>query len=138
MPRIKSIKFQQNIPKIKLFLQTMQNLLCAEGSAPKPPCLQRLGALLPDPQLSAAGGFDLRPPNTAPLANFWLRVWCFYCCYIILWKLILRLAGVCGFPQAALSLTKFAHPWTINVNYNFCLGFMSINLKLLFLAQLAL
>ena len=42
--------------------------------------------------------------------NFWLRAWCFNCCYVILCKLILRLAGVYGFPQAALSLNKFAHP----------------------------
>ena len=38
---------------------------------------------------------------------------CFYRCYIILCKLILRLAGVYGFPQAALSLNNFAHPWLI-------------------------
>ena len=51
-----------------------------------------------------------RPRKHLPIANFWLHAWCFNCCYVILCKLILRLAGVYGFPQAALSLNKFAHP----------------------------
>ena len=58
----------------------------------------------------AAGGSAPRPPKHFPIANFWLRAWCFYCCYVTLCKPILRLAGVYGFPQAALSLNKFAHP----------------------------
>ena len=36
---------------------------------------------------------------------------CFYCCYVILCKLILWLASVYDFPQAALSLNSFAYPW---------------------------
>ena len=54
MPRLKSINFYQNIPKIKL-----------------PPCLQRrLGVSPPGPQ------------NIPHIANFWLRTWCFYCCML--------------------------------------------------------
>ena len=76
----------------------LQNFLYAGDSAPRPPCLQRLGAL---PQT----------PNThSHITNFWLRARCFYCCYVILCKLILRLAGVYGFPQGGVSLNKFAHP----------------------------
>ena len=86
MPRFKSINFHQNIPKISCFCKKMPNLFV-------------LGAPPPGPQ------------NIALIANFWLRAWCFYCCYVILCKLILRLAGVCGFPKAALSLNKFAYPW---------------------------
>ena len=35
---------------------------------------------------------------------------CFYCCCVILCKLILRLARVYDFRQAALSLNNFAQP----------------------------
>ena len=58
-----------------------------------------------------AGGFAPRPPQYPPIANFWLRSWCFYFYSVILCKLILRLAAVHDFPQAALSLNKFAQPW---------------------------
>ena len=34
-----------------------------------------LGAFLPNPQPPAAGGFAPRPPNSPPIANFWLRTW---------------------------------------------------------------
>ena len=37
----------------------------AGGSAPSPPCLRRLGALPPNPQPPAAGGFAPRPPLAA-------------------------------------------------------------------------
>ena len=61
----------------------------AGGSAPRSPCLRRLGALPPNPQPSAAGGFAPRPPlvsggwgirpqtpkTAPPIANFWLRDW---------------------------------------------------------------
>ena len=70
----------------------MQSFLCWE---------LRLPTSLPP---AAAGSF-------APNANFWLRAGSFHCSYVILCKPILRLAGVYGFPQAALSLSKFAHPW---------------------------
>ena len=61
---------------------------------------------------AADGGFAPRPSKHPPIANFWLHAWCFYFCYAVLCKPILRLAGVHGFPQAALSLNKFAHPCT--------------------------
>ena len=73
----------------------MQNFLCVGGSAPVPP---------------AAEGFAPNPQTHPPIANFWLRARCLNRCYVILCKLILRLAGVYGFPQAAFSLNKFAHP----------------------------
>ena len=60
MPRFKSIIFYQYSPKIKLLLKKNAKFSSAGGSAPKPPCLRRLGALPPDPL------------NTAPsIANFW-------------------------------------------------------------------
>ena len=98
MPRFKSINFYQNIPKIKLFLQKIAKFFMCWRLRPRPLFLQRLGALLPGPQ------------NIPAIANFWLRVWCFHCCYVILCKLILWLAGVYGFPQVAIFLNKFAHP----------------------------
>ena len=89
----------------------------------KTPNFLVLGALPPNPSAFSAWGLypltpsqrRLRvsrpPPKTSPIANFWLRTWSFNCCYVILSELILRLAGVYRFPQAALSLNKFAHPW---------------------------
>ena len=56
-----------------------------------------MGALPPD-------------PKTSPIAIFGRRAWCFYCCYVVLFKLILQLAGVYGFPPAALSLNKLPTP----------------------------
>ena len=47
---------------MKLFLQKNAKFLSAGGSAPRPPCLRRLGALPPNPQPPAAGGFASRPP----------------------------------------------------------------------------
>ena len=91
----------------------MQLFLCAGDSAPRPPGLKRLGVLPPDSQPLKAGDFYPRPPKqphhceflaTRPVFLLLLR-------YAILCKLILRLAGVYGFPQAALSLNKFAHLW---------------------------
>ena len=41
---------------MKLFLQKNAKFLNARGSAPRPPCLRRLGALPPNPQPRAAGG----------------------------------------------------------------------------------
>ena len=57
-----------------LFLQKNAKFSNAGGSAPRPPCLQRLGALPPNPQppaprpLLASGGWGLRPqtPILAP------------------------------------------------------------------------
>ena len=94
MPRFKSINCYQNIPKIKLLLQ--KNAKFFSGL-----CLR--------PQLPAAEGFAPRPPQHPSITNFGLRAWYFNCCYVILCQLILLRADVYGFPQAALSLNKFAH-----------------------------
>ena len=85
-PRFKSIIFNQNSPKMKLFLQKNAKFLSAGGSVPLPPCLRQLRALPPNPQPPAAGGFAPRPPwppaagGTAPkppkqpsIVNFWRR-----------------------------------------------------------------
>ena len=50
MPRFKRIIFYQNSSKIKLFLKKNAKFSNAGSSAPRPPCLPRLGALPPDPQ----------------------------------------------------------------------------------------
>ena len=62
MARFKSIIFYQNSSKVKVFLHKNSKFSSAGGSAPRPPCLLRLGALPPDPQPPAAGGFAPRPP----------------------------------------------------------------------------
>ena len=49
MPRFERIIFYQNSPKIKLFLKKNAKFSGAGGSAPRPPCLRRLGAPPPDP-----------------------------------------------------------------------------------------
>ena len=58
MPRFESIIFYQNSTKIKLFLKKNAKFSSAGGSAPRSPCLRRLGA--PPP----------RPPHTAPHSEF--------------------------------------------------------------------
>ena len=50
--RFKALSFYQNNPKIKLFLQKNAKFSSAGGFAPRPPCLRRLGAWPPDPQIS--------------------------------------------------------------------------------------
>ena len=80
-PRFRSIIFYQNSLKIKSFEQKNAKFSIAGLSAPRPPCLRRLGAFPPSPQLSAAGVSPLDPylppaarfPNQPPIANFWLR-----------------------------------------------------------------
>ena len=47
---------------MKLFLQKHAKFSSAGGSAPRPLCLRRLGALPLNPQPPAAGGFAPRPP----------------------------------------------------------------------------
>ena len=78
-PRFKSIIFNQNSPKMKLFLQKMQNFRALGAPPPDPrassgwglcsqtPSLRRLGALPPDPHWPpAAGGSATRPPKQPP------------------------------------------------------------------------
>ena len=110
MPRLKCINFYQNSLKLGYFCQKMQNLLCFGGSAARPRSSRGWRFCSQTP---AFGGreFLSQAPKKPPIANFWLRTWCFYFCYVILCKLILNIAGVFGFPQAALSLKNFAHPW---------------------------
>ena len=99
MPRFKSINFYQSIPKIKLFLQKNAKFFCAGGSGPRSPSLQRRLGVRP------------QTLKTSPHCEFLATRLVFYCCYVVWCKPILRLAGVHGFPKAALSLNKFAHPW---------------------------
>ena len=63
-PRFKSIKFYQNIPKIKLFLQKNAYFFGWLGLRPKtvPP---EAGDLPPDPHPPAAGGFAQAPKTSS-------------------------------------------------------------------------
>ena len=46
------------------------------GLCPQTPSLRQLGTSPPDPHWPpAAGGSAPRPPNSPPIANFWLRAW---------------------------------------------------------------
>ena len=67
---LKALFFNQNSPKIKLFLQKNAKFSSAGGSARTLPCLRRLGDLPPNPQTPAAGGFAPRPPNSPPHSEF--------------------------------------------------------------------
>ena len=97
--------------KIKFFLRKLPLKLryfCKRNANPRASCGCRLY-----PQPPVAGGFAPRLlKHPLSIANFWLCAWCFYCCFVILCRLILRLAGAYGFPQAAISLHKFAHRCT--------------------------
>ena len=114
MQRFKSNKFYQNIPKISCFSKKYK-FFCAEGSAPRPPCLLRQLGVSPPDLRAFCSSWEFRPqaPKTSPtlrisgyVTGVIIAVLFFFC------KVILRLAGAYGFPQAALSLNKFAHPWT--------------------------
>ena len=52
---------------MKLFLQKNAKFSSAGGSAPRPPCVRRLGALPPNPQPPAAGALPQDPKNSPPL-----------------------------------------------------------------------
>ena len=77
---LKSLFFNQNSPKMKLFLQKNAKFSSAGGSAPRPPCLRRLEALPPNPHPPnpnpnphwppAAGGSAPDPPNSPPHCEF--------------------------------------------------------------------
>ena len=87
---LKALFFNQNSPKIKLFLLKNAKFSSARGSNPRSPCLRRLEALPPNSQPPAARGFAPRPPlaifpKTAPpncrfLATRLLYVICICCC----------------------------------------------------------
>ena len=55
---------------MKLFLQKNAKFLSAGGSAPRPACLRRLGALPPNPQPPAAGASPPGPQNSPPRCEF--------------------------------------------------------------------
>ena len=78
------------------------------------------GLRLQTPEPPASGGFAprLTAPETFPIANFWLRARCFYCSYVILCKLVLRLSGIYGFPQAGFALKEFTHLWSTRNSHN--------------------
>ena len=65
-----ALVFYQNSLKIKLFLQKNAKISSAEFTAPRPPCLQRLGALPPDPLPPLTGSFAPRPPKQPPKCEF--------------------------------------------------------------------
>ena len=51
---------------MKLFLQKKAKFSSAGSSTPRPPCLQRLGALPPNPHLPPVALDAPPPPNTTP------------------------------------------------------------------------
>ena len=58
---------------MKLFLQKNAKFSSAESSAPSPRASGRWGASFKTPIGPAAGGSPPDPPNSSPIANFWLR-----------------------------------------------------------------
>jgi len=56
--------------KVDYFGNKSQKSSSAGCSAPRPPCLRRLGASLPDPRLDSMTGECIRP--YAPIKHFWL------------------------------------------------------------------
>ena len=73
MPRFKKLFFNQNSPKMKLFLQKKCKIFERWGLRPQTPVPPAAGGLPPNPQPPAAGGEAPRPPKQPPIANFWLR-----------------------------------------------------------------
>ena len=76
--RFKSIIFfNQNSPKMKLFLQKKCKIFERWGLRLQTPVLPAAGGFAPRPPL-VSGGWGLSPqtPKHSPLiANFWLRAW---------------------------------------------------------------
>ena len=71
-----------------------------------------LCAGFPPPDILVSSGWELchRLPKQSPHCKLLATRLVFFCLYFILCKLILRLAGIYGFPKAALSLNNFSHP----------------------------
>ena len=85
--------------KLSYFCKKMQNYLCAAGGfTPRPPA-------------TCSWGLCSKAFKTPPITKFWLRAWCFYCCYVILCKLILRLARVYGFSTSGSFFEQVCNPW---------------------------
>ena len=73
-PRFKGIIFFIKLGlKLSCFCKKNAKFSSAGGSAPRSPCIWRLGALPPNPLPLAAESFAPRPPKQRPIANFWLR-----------------------------------------------------------------
>ena len=73
-----SIIFYQNSPKIKLFLKKNAKFSGAGGSAPRPPCLRRLGAPPPDPHTQPPkADFCLRTRQLYTVYNY--KHFCSFC-----------------------------------------------------------
>ena len=68
---------------MKSFLQKNAKFSSAGGSAPRPQYLRRLRAMPPNPQPLGASPpnphWPPDPPNSPPIANFWLRAWMSQC-----------------------------------------------------------
>ena len=74
MPRINSIDFYQNRPKIKLFLPKKIIIFRELGDPPLHPMPTVAGGLAFDPNcLRWLGDPPPDPRNVPPIANFWLR-----------------------------------------------------------------
>ena len=107
-------KYLQNY----VILQKKENFLCAGRSASRPRTFSNWGLCAQTPSLWRMEASPPGPQNSSSHCEFLAKAWCFYWCYDILFKLILRLDVVCGFPQVALSLITFGHPCTISLqNY---------------------
>ena len=136
MPCFKSNIFYYNNPKIKLFLQKNAKFSSAGGSAPRPPYLRRVGALLPKPQSLAAGGIAPRPPLASgglrappkiasPIANFFGTHLVIYCSIIlVVWGIIVQVSQytvmfVC-FTVIYLLLLFFTHLSFCNCKGSHC------------------
>ena len=84
MPCFKSIIIIKIGLKLSYFYQKNTKFSSAGGSAPRPPCLQRLGAFPPDPQSPAVKGYAPTPQNATAhwrpvhshlIADFLPRAW---------------------------------------------------------------
>ena len=65
MPRFKSIIFIKIGLKLSYFSQKNTNFSSAGGSAPRPPCLRRLGALPPDSLSPAVKSYAPTPQHAS-------------------------------------------------------------------------
>ena len=76
MPCFKSIIFIKIGLNLNYFCQKNTKFSSAGGSAPRPPCLRRLGALPPDPQSPAVKGYAPTPPTGGPYTATSLQIFC--------------------------------------------------------------
>ena len=80
MPCFKSIIFIKIGLKLSYLCQKNTKFSSAGGSAPRPPCLQRLGALPPDPSLrrlrATLPHHKMPPPAEGPYTATPLQIFC--------------------------------------------------------------